>query len=513
MNRWMTFLAYALLGFGLYASSFHYGFILDDEFQILSNPQVQGLSQIFLNFTNSTMARVDGTESVGGVYYKPVMMIFYNLLWNGGGGSPVVFHVFQLIVHILNSFLVFVLFQKFFPSNKNLWAFFAGAFFLAHPINSEAVLMIADLQEPLYTFFGLSGLLLLAATDYYKWAGFFFLLSLLSKETGVLYLAVGCLYCFLFNKERIKFALGAVGVSLAVYLSLRLGVAGLQVFRGHNMQISRADLATRLLTLPKVLLHYFEVFFLIKKPSLTQDWVVNQMTLAKFWGPLLGSFVIFGGGVFWLIKWPRKDLFFFFLWLLLGMGLHSHLIPLDGTVSDRWFYFSIIGLMGLLFLFLDSIFVSNVKLKSVSLGIILVALSFQTFARVQVWETPLSLYQADLLQDSESFYLNNNVGLKLLEARQFAQAIPYFEKTIAASPRGSREWLVGWRNLGAAYLELQDYKKAEECFKISLMDPDVKSQRAMAIVLSRQGREQELKEFLQKALQKYPMDPVLLRLK
>ncbi|MBK9323905.1 MAG: hypothetical protein IPM97_13350 [Bdellovibrionaceae bacterium] len=125
----MTFLAYALLGFGLYASSFHYGFILDDEFQILSNPQVQGLSQIFLNFTNSTMARVDGTESVGGVYYKPVMMIFYNLLWNGGGGSPVVFHVFQLMVHILNSFLVFVLFQKFFLAIRIYGLFLPGPFF------------------------------------------------------------------------------------------------------------------------------------------------------------------------------------------------------------------------------------------------------------------------------------------------------------------------------------------------------------------------------------------------
>ncbi len=513
MNRYITLLTYALMGFALYAVSFRYGFILDDEFQILANPQVQNLSQIFLNFTNSTMAGVSGEAGVGGVYYKPVMMMIYNLLWNFGGGGPILFHVFQLSLHILNSFLVFTLFQRIFPNSRNFWAIFAGLIFLVHPINSEAVLMIADLQEPLYTFFGLSGLLLLTSSKFYGGAAVLFLLSLLSKESGILYLIVGVLYCLLFLKDRVKWAVISVGFAGLAYLGLRLGIANLQIWHAHNMQISRADLGTRLLTLPKVLAHYFEVFFLLTPPSLTQDWVVSEATFSAFWGPLLFLCLLLGGAAFYFIKKPRKEFLFFFLWLLLGLGLHSHLIPLDGTVSDRWFYFSIIGLLGGLFFVFEAALATRRRETVLVLILVSAVLSLQTFARIKEWESPLLLYQADLKQDPESFYLNNNVGLKLLGAQQFKQAIPYFEKTISVSPQGSREWLVAWRNLGAVYLELQDYKKAEDCFKISLQDPDVKSLRAMAIGLFRQGREQELQEFLEKALQKYPNDPVLLKLR
>jgi hypothetical protein len=509
MNRYIALLVYSVWGLALYGVSLGFGFILDDEFQILNNPQVQDFGKIFLNFTNSTVASAQGMQ---GIYYKPVMMMIYNLLWHTGGGGALAFHLFQLIVHVLNSFLIFLLFQNFFHEEKKYGAFLAGALFLCHPVNSEAVVMIADLQEPLFTFFGLAALLVLARARFPLFAAGLFLLSLLSKESGLLYLLIAIPFAWMFHRERFKMSLASVGVAGGVYLGLRFGLAGLNVLHAGNMQINRADLATRLLSLPKILFHYMSVFFGQSPPSLTQDWVVSQMSFVDFWGPLAAVLVLLTLLVIYALKKPRREFHFFFLWLVVGMGLHSQLIPLDGTVSDRWFYFPLIGAIGMALLLFKAAPFAPKKLKLGFTAVLSVLLSVKTFARTELWREPLTLFQQDVKEQPESFYLNNNLGLELLKAGRFAEAIPYFEKTITVSPPGSREGLVAWRNLGAAYLELGNYPKAEECFKISLADPDVRSVRALAMLLSRTGRVAELKELLKQGLTRYPEDRVLRQL-
>lgn len=511
MKRSLVLVIYLAVGFVLYGFSFGSPFLLDDEFQILNNPQVLDLSNIFLNFTNSTMAMSHG---MGGVYYKPVMMIIYNLLWNGGGGSAVPFHVFQLLIHVANSFLIFNLFQRLLTDDRKLWAFFAGLLFLSHPANSESVLMIADLQEPLYTFFGLAGLLILSTTSKWAWtAAVFFLLSLLSKESGLLYLLIAPAYCYLFERNRFRWAGGTTIAATVIYLALRLGVAELSSLQAHNMQISQADFLTRILSLPKILVHYVYLFFTLERPSLTQDWVVSNATLADFWFPLGQIVILLGVLIYSFYGKPRKEYLFLMLWVILGLGLHSQIIPLDGTVSDRWVYFPIIGAIGVSLWLLKKSFAAPKRIKMVFLLVITLSCSISTFARTRYWVNPMTLYRQDLKGQPDSFYLNNNLGLELLKEKNFAEAIPFFEKTIAVSKKDSRESLVGYRNLGAAYLELKDYTKAEECFRVALAEQDVRSYRAMVLVLSLQNKEVEFASVLKTALDKFPADSILLRFK
>ena len=158
-NNFIIFFIYSSLATLLYFKTLDYGFFLDDVSQIINNPLVHDLSNWYLHFKFSTMASGDATNSIGGVYYKPLMMITYSFLWNIGHGETFPFRVFQLSLHALNSYLVFQLFKHLFSKNSVAYAFIAGLIFLCHPINSEAVLFIPDLQEPLYTFFGILGLL------------------------------------------------------------------------------------------------------------------------------------------------------------------------------------------------------------------------------------------------------------------------------------------------------------------------------------------------------------------
>jgi hypothetical protein len=510
MKRYWVVVLYGVIGFALYGASLCYGFILDDEFQILSNPQVRQLSNLFQNFTNSTVATGQGMT---GVYYKPVMMMSYNLIWNFSGGNPAAFHLCQLLLHIANAFLIFLLFESFFHGVKRYGPFLAGLLFLCHPANSEAVVMIADLQETLFLFFGLSALLVLTRTRSPRASAILFLLSLLSKESGVLFVLIAPAYCYWMKKDLFKVATGSVFAALLGYFGLRLGLAGLSTVHAQNMQINRADFWIRLQTLPKILAHYLHLFLSIEGPSLTQDWVVESMNGADFWVPLVQVVAVLGASILVLVKRPRKELCVLFVWLGIGLGLHSQIVPLDGTVSDRWLYFPIIAAIGICLWVISDLLHGAPKIKFSVLGLIVLGLSAQTFARTQNWVSAKELFLHDLQSQPRSFYLNNNVGLELLNEKKYSESVPYFETTIAVSPVGSHECLVGWRNLGAAHMELKDYIKAEKCFRNALADPDVRSYRAMVMILTAQGRHEEAKSFLELALSKFPDDPVLMRFK
>ena len=511
----LVFTAYIIFGFAIYLKSLRYGFILDDEFQILKNPLVQDLSKWYMHLTNSTMSM---PEAIGGIYYKPLMMITYAFLWKVGGGTAFIFHLFQLSLHVLNAFLVYKLFEHFFSKEKTLWALFAGFIFLCHPINAEAVLFIADLQEPLYTFFGLSAILLIVSPISSQWriclAAFLFFCGLLSKESGVLYILVGLTYSFIFNKALVKSLLVSTGAVAIVYLALRLGLAELNSIHADTMQISRADLLTRLTTMPKVLIHYLHLFFYPANLSLTQDWVVTDFSWPDFWLPLLEVIAVLSLSLLFLYKTQEKKLFLlFFLWFCFGWGLHSQIIPLDGTVSDRWFYFTILGFLGMLLVFANTKFeLSNLKL-SIMLFLSTMVLSGTTYNRTLNWKNGISLYQHDLKINPESFYLNNNLGLEYMSLENYAEAIPLFEKTISLSDEKTRSWYIGNLNLSAAYLLKRDYKKAETFSRISLPYGDARSYRSLAWSLLAQNKYEELESFLKLSLEKFPNDAGLAKIK
>lgn len=498
------------MGFAIYAFSFNNEFLLDDESQILNNHVVHDLTKWPTQFTSSTMA--DGS-AVGGIYYKPIMMITYSVIWSLGQPNPFLFHVFQLLLHIINSFFVFLIFTWLFKNSKKEFSFLAGLLFLVHPINSEAVLFIADMQEPLYTFFGLAALLILSRFHSKKsviLVGLFLLCSLLSKESGILYVIASANFVLIFRKKQFPGFLISAVAAVSIYLTLRFGLAGLHSVLAHDMQIARADLSTRWLTMPKVLIHYIHLFFYPSKIALTQDWVVNSATLEDFWIPLCEVFIIICLISFFIFRKKDKIFIFFAIWFLAGWGLHSQFVPLDGTVSDRWFYFTFIGLIGMILSLFKYQFSKILLLASL---IIVLILGYRTYLRSFDWRNPATLYQKDLLVDPNSFYMNNNLGLGYFAAGKYAEAIPYFEKTISVSASNSRAKYTAQTNLGAAYYFMGNFPKAESVLREVIISGDIKAYRALSGALVNQGKITEANKLIAEALEKFPNDSVLLKLK
>lgn len=139
---------------GVYVRALAGPFQFDDRGVILGDASVHSLS---------------GTlTSLGGL--RPLLKLSYAVSWALGGGSPLAFHVFNLLLHLVNVALVLRLYRaacdrssRFpFRGASEPGALFAAVLFALHPIQTEAVSYVSGRSASLSTCFLLGALLLYA---------------------------------------------------------------------------------------------------------------------------------------------------------------------------------------------------------------------------------------------------------------------------------------------------------------------------------------------------------------
>lgn len=155
---------------------------------------------------NNSMVRNPGNTNLKDIFstvvslnYHPVTILSMRANNNicetcPGGISPKPFIRGNIIIHILNSilvfYLVFILFKK-----KITLSFLVSAVFAVHPMHVESVAWVSGRKDVLYSFFFLSGLISYIkfkdkGKGKYLWLVFSFLLfvlSCLSKATAVVF--------------------------------------------------------------------------------------------------------------------------------------------------------------------------------------------------------------------------------------------------------------------------------------------------------------------------------------
>lgn len=508
MSRRLTApLIIVIVGLILYFSSFTHPFIWDDEEQIVANQSITSLNNIPQFFFGSTF-NSGGGDGLTGLYYKPILTTSYALLYFLFGVNPIGYHVFQVLLHIVNALLLFVFLRGFF---EDRWRrFLVTLIFLIHPIQVESVVYIAGLQEPLFMFFGLLTLNLCS----FKKPGLLFLvaplllLSLLSKETGIVFILLVPLYSYLItHKDRLLSTLSSL-IALLTYLFLRFGMAKMQISEHNLTPINRLDLLERLQSIPKIIVHYLGHFFLPHNLSISEHWVVDSLSWGEFWLPLIVClFLVYG--VFLLVWWQQKHLsrnLFFLAWFILALGLHLHLIPLDFTVSDRWFYLPIVGLSAFLVSLLPAQEKFEFKNKYIALYIYLVFISMVSLIRIEKWKSGLSLYQNDIVISPNSFDLTNNLGVELFRHGQIDQAQKYFLLSTKLAPY----WWTNFNNLGVTLEAAGDATSAAKAYKIAIDNGQyylAYENYARLLIITNQL--QEAQQFLDDAIEQFPHNQTL----
>jgi tetratricopeptide (TPR) repeat protein len=507
---WVVAVVYLLAGFVVYSSGFANPFMGDDYPQIVNNPLVHSISHVVSFYSAGTIYSGNTGSPLTGVYYRPLMTTLYSLIYTVFGASPWVFHVLQLLLHVGCAFLIYLIFRRFM---KFWFAFFLALVFLVHPVNSQAVFSIPNMQEPLFSIFGLLGLWLAIRFDrlgaLVASAGCL-LLSLLAKETGIAYVFIAIVYSFMFNRKRLVLrALGSVAICV-VYVVMKVHAVGL-ASNPHLAPIDNLNLLGRLASGPAILAQYFSSLLFPLHIASSYYWTDSYSSIRNFWLPL--SFVVcvvvllVYFGVFLRYKYETwvKPYVFFGVWLAAGLMLHMQIIPLDATASDAWLYFPIVGLLGMVGISFSVVRKLHSRLIAVIVICLIVALGVRSYLRGFDWRSQPKLASIDLPISKDDYVAQFIVANDLLDQGKVSQA-----KAYAVHSVGTYTVAANTNILGRIFYRQGDFTQARQVFllgighqKYYLLYEDMAN---LSLVY---GRPQQSATFLTEAVKRYPTDATL----
>jgi len=485
-----SILTIMLIGFLLFLFSLGNQFVWDDEEQIVNNTLIHSISNWPLFFSGGAF-NSGGTGSLLGIYYKPMMTLSFSLLYNIFGSYPFFFHLTSVSLHIASSVVVFLIFKSFFSDKK---AFLLSLFFLVHPLYSEVIFYVANFQDVLFFFFGSLALLLSIKGKDKFFIAFLLLLSLLSKETGIIFVLAVLFY---------KYWISSV-LSLSLYGFMRLGIARIG-FDAHQISsIASLNLWQRILNIPKMAFYYIQNLFIPINLVPNQHWIITNIDLYNFWIPLMVVilFLIF---LIYFTFQKNKNYYLFLVIFILSFAMHMQIFPLDVTLSGRWFYLPMFGLLGMIGYLNSKI---KIKYLDIILYIIIVSLSIITFRRSFDWKNGLTLYSHDAKIVTNDFNLSNNLGVELFRIGKFEEAKINFQKSVNLAPN----WWTNWNNLGAVIERDGDLETAATYYKKAIDNGNYYlAYENYALILIKQGKYNEAEEFINNALLYFPQNQKLIQ--
>lgn len=329
-----------LIGLLVFSNGLLNGFIEDDQLQIINNPIIQSLANLPYFFTGSTFYN-GGEQNLAGVYYKPLQTTFFSIVYTIFGPNAFAFHFFLVILYITNACLVFLFLKNFF---RPVTAFILSVIFLVHPINSEIAFYISDLQEVLFFFFGILSMNILQRYTTHKafmLASLCIFASLLSKETGFLFLLISVLYVFMFKRNYVFTYCRYLIPAFIIYLVLRISSVGIFAHTVAFSPIQTLSLFIRMISMPAIFLFYLKTFFYPVALSISWRFAYTTISVSDFLLPLFIDFLflcllVYGGYVLHQKvskKYTALYSFFGFCFIS-GILFHLQIIP-PGYDSGR----------------------------------------------------------------------------------------------------------------------------------------------------------------------------------
>jgi len=309
-------------------------FLSDDIHYVAANPYVHDL-----NASNVwTILQPRGAATVAVVNYSPVQLLLHAAAWELFAERVTGHHVLNVVLHAAASTLLVPLLIA--SGVPLLAALLAGAFFLLHPANVEAVAWVSQLKSS-----SAMVLMLLALLAHPRRPGLgaaLFALALLAKATAAVALPVA----FLLEWSRT----GRVrGRWLAIWIGVFAAYALIE-FSAH--QRAGAAAAT-LYETPLVLVRTVCALALRYLVMATTSWGASAFhEPAPAWSPLdpwwLASIPAIG-----LLCWRgfvalrgRREEAAWWIWALVSFGPISQVFPFLYPMADRYLYFILPGLLG-----------------------------------------------------------------------------------------------------------------------------------------------------------------------
>ena len=477
----------------IYAQVYDFAFVWDE----ISKP-INHLNNPFVEYPSWTSFTQIFTQLYYGLYI-PISYLFWGLLKSLAEllSLPVnsVFHLSNVVVHIINGLLVFTILKQLII---NKWAVLIGVgFFLLHPIQVEAVSWVSEFRGLLATLFAL-----LSCYYYLKNQAnlsylslLFFVLAILSKPSAVVLVP----FVFLLNyfhfgfklrkniQKTLPFALIAL-VFVIIASLVQLGAVDFAQYSLAFWQRPFAWLDSIVFYLYKIIYPYhLSASYMLSPKFISAQWWFYPLALVPF---ALGYLL-------WLRRKTQPLLVFAAALFIAGFFTTSGFVDFAfqqfSLVTDRYVYFSMIG---------TALAVSSMAdRKYWRVGLLSVLLIFallSAFRQIPIWQKPLKLWSHSINYEAKPQYAHfnlgfyfNGVGTEIAQAGKYQQAIVYFDKAIEIYPKNySKKLSEAILNKGLALLKLKKYQQAldysKQAIKISPNYADANNIKIHVLILLKQ---------------------------
>jgi Flp pilus assembly protein TadD len=506
----------------VFSPVYHYDFVhLDDDLYITDNPNIQkGLSGESIKWAfTSTRAGL----------WLPITWLSLMLDFELFGLKASGYHLSNLLFHLANTILLFLLFKR---MTGQLWrSAFLAALFALHPLRVESVAWAAERKDVLSTLF-----LLLSIHGYLRYAAhgrpfayistlLLFWLSLMAKPMAVTlpcllllldYWPLGRLTfakpgpdhyqekitinsgrkkptAFFLLLEKIPFFLLSGIISVITFLAQRSF--------GALSPLRSLPVNTRLANAVVSYVEYISKTFWPRNLAVLYPYPLEPLPMWKVAGAglLLASLTLL---VLWAAWRHYRYALTGWLWYLVS------LLPVIGLVqagpqamADRFTYIPLIGLFLVVSWSVPDLIAEwSPKRFVVPLlaGLVLAVLMVGTRSQVKHWHDSITLFEHTLQVTENNVVMHDNLGSVFVEQGRFAEAIPHFTKALLIRPNDVKAHI----NLAVSLVNLGDLQKAIEHYRKALeLEPDhAGAHNNLGNALLIQGRVDEAAAEFSKAL-------------
>jgi tetratricopeptide (TPR) repeat protein len=438
----------------------------DDDVYILNNNFIRdfswgGIYKIMFSYTG-----------LGGTRLTILNFLFDYHFWKL---NPFPYHLENLIFHLLNTSLIFVLVKKL--TNKNIVAAITAVLFAVHPMHVESVAWISERKDVLYTFFFLLSLLsynkYLKNTKKLQWLllsflGFF--LSWHSKISAASLPFILLLFDYYYSR---KFNYKLVLEKLPFFLLLiyyLTNIFNFETVSGGNFHHYTQSFSF----FDRIFMAGYSMGFYLLKFIAPIDLYAVHPYPVKIAGSLPAVYyistvivtIIFSLVLFLLYKYKksRKEIVFGLLFFLTTISMFLHIIPIKGViiVADRYSYLPYTGLFLLIGIFFDHI-ISNEKLKgslkkltALVLILIVTILSVLSFIRTFAWKDSMTLFSDVIKKNPMVEQAYNNRANAKQQMGDYKGAMEDYNKSISINPKLP----ISYSNRGITRANMHDLNNA-----------------------------------------------------
>ena len=463
------------IAFLVNAATIRYNYTLDDPFFTKDNPLVrEGTASIPEFFKHAAYYGVFKNHDAS---YRPLLLISFAIEKEFAGFNPHLSHLINLIIFCLQIMALYLLLRRIFKQYSAFIPFFIVLLFELHPIHTEVVASIKSRDELLALLF--TAMCTLQSFKYIDTSkmkhlilsGVYFFIALMAKETPITFVALVPISIYFFRDVKMNRIITAcipyVAVA-AVYMMMRAAFIEsdgqkVVILVNNNALMAATNSSEKLATALFIQLKY--LVLLVLPHPLSWDYSFNQIPIIGLGNPkALLSIVVFGGLLaYTAINIKKKDVFAYcIIFYAASVVITSNIfVDIGATMAERFVYTGSLGFCIAVVFLVARLFKADLTelsyANSAKVFYVLIPIaalySVKTFARNEVWQSNIALYEDGVITAPESWRTHNLLGVeytkKLKDEKDpavkkelFTKAIENFNKSLEVLPGSPEVWML-----------------------------------------------------------------------